>query len=97
MAKLVKECRFCVVKRAGHGEEFDERKTYASCYAACISASISKKRAEQICELVVSAVKKHLAAHKEIGSSELFKFITRELKKHEPNAAFMYETHRDIA
>jgi len=97
MAKLVKECTFCVVKRAGHREEFDERKAYASCYAACINANVPKQKAERICEKVVAAIKQHLRKHKEIGSSELFNMLVRELRKQDPKAAFMFETHRDIS
>jgi len=97
MGKLIKKCAFCVVKRAGHREEFDERKAYASCYAACISAGLKKREAEQICAKVVGTVKKHLRAHKEIGSNELFNLLVREIKKHHPKAAYLYETHRDIS
>lgn len=97
MGKLVKECKFCVVKRKGHREEFDERKTYAACYAACINANIEKRKSEKICEKVVSAIKKHLRKHKEIGSTELFHMTARELRKHDKKAAFMFETHRDIS
>ncbi len=97
MAKLIKKCRFCVVKRAGHREEFDERKAYASCYAACISANIAKKDAEKICDKVLNAIKRHLRTHKEVGSSELFNLLVRELRKHNPEVAYLFETHRDIA
>jgi transcriptional regulator NrdR family protein len=97
MGKIVKKCAFCVVKRAGHREEFDERKAYASCYAACTSAGVKKQDAEKFCAKVLSAIKAHLRKHREIESGELFRFLVRELRKHDPKAAFLYETHRDIS
>jgi transcriptional regulator NrdR family protein len=89
--------KYCVVKRAGHHEDFDERKLYASCYAACVAAQIDKHIAERICDNVVNAVKRHLRKVKEIDSGALFKLTTKEMAKQDENAAFMYETHRDIA
>ena len=100
MRKLVKEgeiCKYCVVKRKGHSEEFDERKVYASCYAACISTQIEHIKAEKICEKVTKEIKAWARKKKAVDSSDIFKKIIFVMKKHDKDAAFMYETHRDIA
>ena len=103
MKKLVKNkqtgkiCKYCIVKRRGHVEEFDERKVYASCYAACLSAHITHAKAEKICEKVSKEVKTWARKKIEVNSSEIFKKAISAIKKHNEDAAFMYETHRDIA
>ncbi len=95
MAKKTK--KKCVVKRRGHEENFDERKLYASCYAACLSASINHAKAEKICESIVAEIKKIIKTKACISSDEIFSKTIKILKKHDENAAFMYETHRDIS
>ena len=100
MAKKLVEgakCRYCIVKRKGHVEEFDERKVYASCYAACLSSHIQYTEAEKICEKVSKEVKAWARKKRSMNSDELFKKITAAIKKHNKNAALMYETHRDIS
>jgi len=86
-----------VVKRKGHKEKFDERKVYASCYEACLSAHLEKKHAENICEQVSRNVKKWMKTKKEVSSSEISRKVTSFIKKHSKDAAFMYETHRDVS
>jgi transcriptional regulator NrdR family protein len=97
MAIIAHKCSFCIVKRAGHHEEFDERKLYASCYAACISAHMDKRLAEKVCAKAILAVKRRIRKRKSIDSDELFRMAVEELRKLEKHAAYMYETHRDIA
>ena len=90
-------CKHCIVKRKGRSEEFDERKIYSSCYAACLSAKIPHTEAEKICDNVSKEVK--VWAHKKVmmTSEEIFKKTTGAIKKHDHKAAYLYETHRDIA
>ena len=100
MRKVSKEkqkCTYCIVKRKGHMEEFDERKVYASCYAACLSTHIDKVKAEKICEKVSNEIKMWAIKIKKADSSDIFKKVIAALKKHNNDAAFMYETHRDIS
>ena len=85
-----------IIKRRGHLEKFDERKVYASAYASCLSASVNVIEAEGISEKVTFRVKKWLRTKKRISSDEIFKQIVNALKKLNNDAAFMYETHRDI-
>ena len=91
------KCKYCIVKRKGHAEEFDERKVYASCYAACLSSHVPHMEAEKICENVSKEIKTWAKKKKQVDSSEIFQKVTVALKKHNKDAAFMYETHRDIS
>ena len=89
--------KYCVVKRKGHSEEFDERKVYASCYAACLNTQIKEEEAEKICEEVTKEIKAWARKRKVVDSSEIFRKMIAVLKKHHKDVAFMYETHRDIS
>ena len=86
-----------IVKRKGHTELYDERKVYGSCYFACRSSHLSEKEAEEICSKVCKAVSKWVKPKKIVSSNEIFKILIQELKKHNEDAAFLYETHRDIS
>ena len=86
-----------IVKRRGHTEIYDERKVYGSCYFACRNAHLSEKEAEEICKKVCSAITKWIAKQKVVSSNDIFKRLIEELKKHNEDAAFLYETHRDIS
>ena len=86
-----------IVKRKGHEEHFDERKVYASCYAACLAAQLAHHHAEKICEKVSKHVKSWIKNKEEVTSHQIFKETAKAIRKHHKEAAFMYETHRDIA
>lgn len=94
--KKQKRCVRCIVKRRGHVEEFDERKVYATCYRACKNADIHDDKAEKICEKVSAHMKKWVGTKKCITSDAIFSQLVKALRTHDKNAAFMYETHRDI-
>ena len=85
-----------IVKRRGHVEAFDERKVYGSCYAACLNAHISHQQSEKIASKVSAEVKKWAGKKKRMNSDQIFGQVIAALKKHDKDAAFMYETHRDI-
>lgn len=85
-----------IVKRSGLEEHFDERKVYASCFAACMSSGLRKKYSEKICEEVTRDLKKWMKSKNEVTSSQIFREVIKFLKKRDRDAAFMYETHRDI-
>ena len=91
------KCKYCIVKRKGHSEEFDERKVYASCYAACLSSHVPHMDAEKICEKVSKEIKAWARKKKVVSSNDIFKKVAAAIKRHNENAAFMYETHRDIS
>jgi len=90
-------CKNCTVKRKGHIEEFDERKVYSSCYASCLTAKIPHMEAEKICDMVTQDVKKWLKGKYLITSDQIFKHTAAAIKKHSVKAAYLYETHRDLA
>lgn len=95
-AQRKKMCVRCIVKRRGHVEEFDERKVYATCYRACKNADCEDKKAEKICGKVSAEIKKWVGAKKCVTSDAIFSQLVKALRKQDKNAAFMYETHRDI-
>ena len=86
-----------IVKRHGHKESFDERKVYASVYAACLSAHILQEESENISSLVTREVKKWIEGKQEVPADQISKQVTEELEHLNSEAAFMYETHRDIS
>lgn len=86
-----------VVKRKGHEERFDDKKSYASCYFACRSTHMAEQECELISSMVVKRLKAWLATRKRVDSKHIFEFIGEELQKIRPEAAFMYKTHRDIS
>lgn len=86
-----------IVKRKGHTELYDERKVYGSCFFACRNAHLSMQEAKKICKKVSAAVTKQVKAKKIVSSNDIFKILVQELKKHNEDAAFLYETHRDIS
>jgi transcriptional regulator NrdR family protein len=85
-----------LVKRRGVEQKFDVKKVYASCYNACLNVPIGKQEAEKISEKVCKDVKVWIKEKKMISSDQIFKAIIRSMKKYDKEAAFMYETHRDI-
>ena len=92
-----KKAEIKIVKRMGNTELYDEKKVYGSCYFACRNAHLSEVESEWISNQVCAAVTKRLKAKKVFSSNEIFKLLTEELKKHNDDAAFLYETHRDIS
>jgi|SRR3989338_9571114 len=88
----------CVVKRGRSDcRPYDERKVYGSVYAACYIVTRTHRKCERIAEAVAKKITSHVKKKKTVTSSHIFRHVIRELKKHDKNAAFMYETHRDIA
>lgn len=86
-----------IVKRKGHTEVYDERKVYGSCFFACRNAHLDKEDAEEICNKVSVELTRIARKKKIISSNNIFRLIIGELKKHNEDAAFLYETHRDIS
>lgn len=96
--KSLKEKRHTlIVKRKGHTEKFDEKKLYGSVYAACSISGMKEKQCESVASEVNKKIKKGLAKKGKVNSHEIMKMATAELKKKSKEAAFMYETHRDIS
>lgn len=86
-----------IIKRRGRKEEYDERKVYASVYSASLNAHLNKLEAEKIAAGVSRQITTWLSGKGGASSEEIFKKTAELLKKENPDAAFMYETHRDLA
>ena len=86
-----------IVKRGWHIEPYDDRKVYGSCVFACRMAHLSAKEAERIAEKVTTVITSLVLKKKFISSDDIYHFIIEELKKYDPDASFLYETHRDIS
>ena len=86
-----------IVKRKGHKERFDDKKVYASCFAACLNVHMEKHKAEKCADKATKDVKKWISKKKETTSDKIFKEVVKALKRYDRNAAFMYETHRDLS
>ena len=86
-----------IVKRKGHKEAFDPRKVYAAAYAACRNAHLSEMLAENIAETVQKRLEEWVDEKTEVGSDEIFRETISVLKELHPDAAFLFETHRDIS
>ena len=86
-----------VKRREGHTETYDNHKVYASCYAACINTHISKLDAEKICAEVMGRIDQWIDGRESVTSQEIFEETTKVLAEHNKDAAFLYETHRDIS
>ena len=88
---------FLIVKRKGHTEKYDERKVYASAYFACRNAHLSEKESEKISAKVATAVTAAMKKRRSASSDAVFAAIIGQLDKLNEDAAFLYETHRDIS
>lgn len=85
------------VKRKGHNEPFDERKIYASVFAACLTLRMSDEEAELISHMVTDEVEKVFKDENKISAHQIHKEVTTCLRKYNPDAAYLYDTHRDIS
>ncbi len=89
--------RTVIVKRGAGAEHYEGRKVYASAYFACRNAHLDEKASESIAAKVEAAVSLKVKREKIISSNKIFAMIVGELQRHNGDAAFLYETHRDIS
>jgi transcriptional regulator NrdR family protein len=85
-----------VEKKDGLCEKFDEKKAYKKFCNSCLNAHLSKKESSAIANKSIKDLKKSIKNRKKINSNALFKKNIKILKKYSKEAAFLYETHRDI-
>ncbi len=95
--KAAKDDNPIIVKRGAHAEEYDEHKVYASAYFACRNAHLSEQKAEKIARKVASAITLKAKRDKIILSDKISRLTAGELRKHNEDAAFLYETHLDVS
>jgi len=86
-----------IVKRAGHSEEYDQRKLYASIFAACNAVRVPAGEAELVAERVVVDVEKWLEPKSEVTSNDIHRVAAQNFKVYNPDAAWIYEHHRNIS
>lgn len=83
-----------IVKRAGHSENYDERKLYASIYAACLSVREHPGSAELIAQEVVHQFENWLENKHEVSSNDIRRKAGQYLKALNSDAGHMYLLHR---
>lgn len=83
-----------IVKRAGHTEEYDNRKLYGSIYASALASREPTGSAELIAEKVVAQVEKWLENKHEVTSNDIRAQAAKHLHVINPDAAFQYKHHR---
>ena len=86
-----------LVKRRGHTEPFDEKKLYGSILAACMSLRMKDEEAELLSETVSQEVVKAVADAETVDAATLHKHVAERLHRYNPDAAFLYDTHRDLS
>lgn len=86
-----------IVKRAGHSEEFDQRKLYASVFSTLRVVGVSDQEAELVSEKVVQYVEQSLASKHEVTSKDILHRATKHLRQFNEDAAYLYEHHRSVS
>ena len=77
-------------------ESFDQAKLHASVLAACLSVRSPVGEAENTAGNVTKAVVIWLDTKPEVTSHDLRRIASHHLKKFHPEAAYLYEQHRNI-
>lgn len=85
-----------IVKRAGHSEDYDSRKVYASIYAACLSVHEPAGSAEVISSEVVNLLEQWLARKHQVTANDIRLQAAKHLQVINPDAAYQYLHHRVI-
>ena len=85
-----------VEKRDGRCEKFDEKKAYDIFCRVALNAHLSEKEATNLADKAMKDLNNFLKSKSKIKSSGLFRQKIKILKKYNKEAAFLYETHRDI-
>jgi transcriptional regulator NrdR family protein len=85
-----------IVKRAGHSEEYDPRKLYASIYAACLSVRATEGEAELVAERVVKDFEAWLAKKHQVTARDIRRIAAQHLAAYNAEAAYMYRGHREL-
>jgi transcriptional regulator NrdR family protein len=87
-----------IIKRRGERptEAFDRQKLHKSVVAASLSARAPEGQAENIAYAVTNYVLEWLESRPEVTSHDIRLVATRHLRAHHPDAAYLYEQHRNI-
>lgn len=85
-----------VEKKDGRCEKFDEEKSYRVFCRVFLNAHLSEKEATKLADRAIKDLKKFLKNKRKIKSRGLFRQKIKILSRYNKEAAFLYETHRDI-
>lgn len=87
-----------IIKRKGQRptESFNRDKLHQSIVAATLSARAPEGQADNIAHAVTNYVLEWLESRPEVTSHDIRLVATRHLRAHHPDAAYLYEQHRNI-
>lgn len=87
-----------IIKRKGQRptEDFNRDKLHKSVVAASLSARAPEGQADNIAHAVTNYVLEWLESRPEVTSHDIRLVATRHLRAHHPDAAYLYEQHRNI-
>jgi transcriptional regulator NrdR family protein len=87
-----------IIKRKGQRptETFNRDKLHQSIVAASLSARAPDGQADTIAHAVTNYVLEWLESRPEVTSHDIRLVATRHLRAHHPDAAYLYEQHRNI-
>jgi len=83
--------------RKGKAEKYDENKVHNSVKNSCYVVKLADKECKRIATEVTKKITAFVRKKKKVGSVTLAKEVAKELKKHDKDAGFMYETHMDVS
>lgn len=83
-----------IVKRAGHVEQFDEKKLYASIFAAALAVREPVGTAEVLADRVVTDVTSWIGRKHEVTSNDLRRKASEFLHAYNIEASHIYHKQR---
>lgn len=86
-----------VVKRHGHTQPYDERKLYASVFASLNAVRVPVEEAELVANQVCKELGSWLGNKHEVTSGDIHRKASRILSAINPDAGYIYKTHRSIS
>ncbi|PSO42800.1 hypothetical protein BRC19_03895 [Candidatus Saccharibacteria bacterium QS_5_54_17] len=86
-----------IVKRGKHTQEYDERKLYASIFAAAVAVRVPQQEAELVAKQVCQDVSNWLADKHEVTAGDIHRQAAKHLRAYNPDAGYIYDTHREIS
>ncbi len=86
-----------IVKRAGHTEEYDSRKVYASVYSAGLAVREPAATAELAADRICKDVAKWIENKHEVTSADIKRQVYSYYKVLNPDAAWIYKHQRNIS
>ena len=57
----------------------------------------AEKKSDKVCKMITKRVERIVHSKGKVSSDEIFRLLVKELRKLDKDAAFLYETHRDIS